>query len=435
MAQIPFSEAPYARGLPCPLYTKSHLLWQKKCKAFLDKNYHPFAAQWEEEDNVSDSYWQTFISANMFVPCMAMPLPCDWLRRVGICDVLGTPIEEFDTLHGVIYYDEIYRSGLTGPFSVVSSFTIGSPYLIRHGSHELQERFLPDILLGKKTFCLALSEPGVGSDASQISTTAVKSADGKEYIINGEKKWITSGMRSDYCILGVRTGGPGSKGLSVVVCPLKDYPGVSRRRITMSGQITALHAHITLKNVRIPVTNLVGEEGKGLKYVVSNVNHERLLLATSAARFSRVALSTAFKYSMERKAFGKALLDQAVVRHRFAKAGAQLEGFWSWVEQVAYQCSKMSEEEINKVNGGAICLLKAQGGIVFQECAEVASLIMGAVGYARNESGSLVEKLWREVIGVRVPAGSEDVMLDQGINQMRRSYQDDLGRLGESSKL
>jgi acyl-CoA dehydrogenase len=123
MAQIPFSEAPYARGLPCPLYSESHLLWQKKCKAFLDKHYHPFAVQWEEEDNVPDSYWQTFTSANMFVPAMAMPLPCDWLRRVGIHDVLGTPIEEFDTLHSVIYYDEIYRSGLTGPFSVVSGFS------------------------------------------------------------------------------------------------------------------------------------------------------------------------------------------------------------------------------------------------------------------------------------------------------------------------
>jgi len=225
------------------------------------------------------------------------------------------------------------------------------------------------------------------------------------------------------------------KGISVVVCPLAGQPGVTRRRITMSGQITALQAHITFKDVRVPVANLVGEEGKGLYYVISTVNFERLLLATSAARLSRLALSTAFKYSLERKAFGKTLMDQPVVRHKFAKAGAELEGFWSWIEQVGYQCSKMSEEEINKTNGGAICLLKAKGGIVFHECMQVATLVMGAVGYARNESGALIEKLWREVVGVRVPAGSEDVMLDQGIKQMKRHYEDNLRQLEGWSKL
>ena len=308
------------------------------------------------------------------------------------------------------------------------------PYLRRHASQELQDRFIPDIVQGVKKFCIALSEAGVGSDAGQLVTNAVKSADGKDYIINGEKKWITQGLVSDYCILAVRTGGPGLKGISVVVCPLES-PGITRKRIIMSGQVTAYHALITFKDARIPVANLIGEEGKGMEYFVSNVNHERLLLATSAARFARTALSTAFKYSMERKAFGKTLLDQPVVRHKFAKAGALLEGYWAWVEQVGYQCSKLSEEEINRMCGGSICLLKAQGGIVFHECASVATLIMGAVGYARHESGSLVEKLWREVTGVRVPAGSEDFMLDQGIKQLRRRYDEDLKRQAASSKL
>ena len=122
MAYVPFSEAPFARGLPNPLYTKSHLLWQKRIKAFLDEHYHPFSEKWEEADSVPDSHFQTLIRANVLVASMTMPLPCDMLRKMGIHEVLGIPIEEFDTLHGVILYDEIYRSGLTGPFSCISGF-------------------------------------------------------------------------------------------------------------------------------------------------------------------------------------------------------------------------------------------------------------------------------------------------------------------------
>lgn len=280
-----------------------------------------------------------------------------------------------------------------------------------------------------------MSEPGVGSDAANITTTAVKSADGKYYVVNGAKKWISTAYYADYTMMGVRTGGPGASGISVLVCPLKGYPGITLERIITSGQVTTNHAHIKLNNVKIPAGNLVGEEGKGLSYFVSNVNHERVLLATTAARLSRVALSTAFGYCLEREAFGKKLMDQPVVRHRFAKAGSELEAFWSWIEQVAYQCSLMSEEEINKLNGGAICLLKARGGMVFHECAAVAALVMGGVAYARTGPGSIIEKLWREVNGTRVPAGSEDVMLDQGIKQMVKSYQQELKRLKEVSKL
>ncbi|KAM3418711.1 hypothetical protein BST61_g4688 [Cercospora zeina] len=433
---VPFSEASFARGLPNPLYNQSHLLWQKRLKAFLDEHYHPFASQWEEADSVPESHYQTLIRANVLVAAMTMPLPCDMLSSMGIHEILGIPIKDFDVLHGLILFDEIYRSGLTGPFSCISSFAVGLPYIFRHGSRGIRERYVPDVIRGKQKFAIAMSEAAVGSDAGQLETTAVKSADGKDYIINGEKKWITQGLVSDYVMLGARTGPPGSgsAGVSVIICPLVG-PGISRERIVMSGQVTAYHAKITFKNARVPVSNLIGEEGKGLQYFVSNVNHERLLLAASAVRFARTALSTAFKYATERRAFGKTLLDQPVVRHRFAKAGAELEGYSAWVDQVGYQCSQLSEEEINKFCGGSICLLKAKGGMVFQECCSTAALVMGAVGYARNESGALIEKLWREVMGTRIPAGSEDVMLDQGINQYRRQYLAELKRAGGSSKL
>jgi len=98
----------------------------------MDKYYHPFAAKWEAEDSLPDSYWHSFISNNMFVPAMAMPLPCDWLKRVGIHDVLGIPVEDFDTLHGIIYSDEVYRSGVPGPYSVVGGFSKSISRMIIH---------------------------------------------------------------------------------------------------------------------------------------------------------------------------------------------------------------------------------------------------------------------------------------------------------------
>lgn len=282
---------------------------------------------------------------------------------------------------------------------------------------------MPELLTGKKRTCIAVTEPSAGSDVANIATTAVKTPDGKYYIINGQKKWITNGVWSDYSSMAVRTGGPGGSGLSMIVCPLKGYPGVTMRRLKVSGQISAGTTFIELDDVRVPVENLIGEEGQGMKYVMKNFNHERLTIVCSVTRQARVALSSAFEYVMKREAFGKPLIDQPVVRHRLAKAGAELESLQAWAEQFVYQMSQLSKDEADTKLGGLTALAKAKAGMVFNECAQTAVLLFGGNGYTRTGQGEIAERLYREVPGARIPGGSEDVMLDLAIRQLVKNYQ------------
>lgn len=194
--------------------------------------------------------------------------------------------------------------------------------------------------------------------------------------------------------MAVRTGGAGPKGLSLLIVPLKDYPGVSMRRFYVSGMTASGTTYIELDDVKVPVENIIGEEGQGMKYIMTNFNHERLAIAIGVTRQARVALSSAFEYCLKREAFGKVLMDQPVVRHRLAKAGAELETLSSWVEQFLYQLNNLPKEQADVRLGGLTALAKAKGGMVLNECAQVAVLLFGGNGLTKQGQGELVESMF-----------------------------------------
>ncbi len=205
----------------------------------------------------------------MLLPSLPAPLPVAWLKKLGIHSILDVvPVEEWDYIHMMIYTDEMARTGLGGPSgSLVTGISFGVPPILKYGDQQLQERFLPDLLLGKKRTCIAITEPDAGSDVANITTKAVKSKDGKHYIINGAKKWITNAFWSEWSTMAVRTGGPGPGGLSLIVVPLKGYPGVTMRRLKVQGSKSSGTTFIELDDVKVPVENLVGKEGMGMKYM------------------------------------------------------------------------------------------------------------------------------------------------------------------------
>lgn len=421
--KVPFSDPSWLMGMPSPYYKPTHRRWQKACRAFIEEHMIPYAMDWETAEDVPEHVFGIFGKHNMLVPNLPAPLPVAWLKRLGIHDILGTPIEEWDYLHTGIYLDELSRTGLSGPGgSLTTGIAFGVPPIIKFGDKQLQERFLPDLLTCKKRACIAITEPSAGSDVANIATTAVKSKDGKHYIVNGEKKWITNGVWADVASMAVRTGGPGPSGLSMLVVPLKNYPGVTTRRIKVGGQISAGTTFIDLEDVKVPVENLIGVEGMGMKYVMTNFNHERLTIAVGVARQARVALSAAFEYCMKREAFGKTLMEQPVVRHRLAKAGAELETLQAWNEQFLYQMTQLTKEEADVKLGGLTALAKAKAGMVLNECAQTAVLLFGGNGYTRTGQGAIAEKIYRDVNGARIPGGSEDVMLDLAIRQLVKNF-------------
>lgn len=423
---IPFSEPPYLLGQPSPYFTPSHRAWQAAIRPWLQTQLHAHAVEWEQSGTLPTSVFETFAQANMLIPCLPAPLPVAWLKKLGIDTLLGgLRVEEFDALHGYIFGDEMARSGLGGPAaSLTTGMAFGVPLILKFGSPELQARVLPDLLTGRKRCCIAITEPDAGSDVAGIVTTAERSADGKHWVVNGSKKWITNGIWSDYASMAVRTGPPGSgaSGISLLLVPLKNHPGVTMRRLSVSGLASSGTTYIELDDVRVPVENLIGKENQGMRYIMTNFNHERLAVATGATRQARVALSAAFEYVMKREAFGKPLIEQPVVRHRLAKAGALLESLTAWVEQFAFMMTKLPPREAEILLGGPTAMLKAQAGMVMKECADTAVLLFGGNGYTKTGQGQLVEMLHRDVMGARIPGGSEDVLLDLGVRQLVKIF-------------
>ncbi|KAI8628349.1 short-chain specific acyl-CoA dehydrogenase mitochondrial precursor [Xylariaceae sp. FL1651] len=436
---VPFSDPTWLMGFPSAHFTDSHHKWQKAIRPFIEKHLLSRAVEWDKSETLPDHVFGDFAKANMLLPALPAPLPVDWLKRLGIHNLLGDlKVEDFDYLHSLIFADEMARAGLAGPSgSLTTGMAFGVPPILKFGSTQLQEKFLPDLLTGKKRSCIAITEPDAGSDVANITTTAVKSSCGQYYIVNGTKKWITNGIWADYGSMAVRTGPPGSgaAGLSMLVIPLKNHPGVSMRRLKVSGQVSAGTTFIELDDVKVPIENLIGVEGMGMRYVMTNFNHERLTIAVGVTRQARVALSSAFEYVMKREAFGKPLMDQPVVRHRLAKAGGLLESQWAWVEQFAYQMTRLAKDAADRELGGMTGLLKAQAGIVFRECADTAVLLFGGNGFTRSGQGELIEMIYREVPGARIPGGSEDVLLDLAIRQLVKLYKTKTKELGERAKI
>ncbi|KAH6695419.1 long-chain specific acyl-CoA dehydrogenase [Plectosphaerella plurivora] len=424
----PIAEPPWLRGLPSPYFKDTHRRFQAACRTFLDENLHRNALDWETAGELPPSVFEAFAAFNFLIPALPAPLPVEWLKRVGITHLPGNvPVEEFDSIHGYIFADEMNRAGLAGPAGgITTGIAFGVPPLLHYADRQLQDRFLPDLLRGRTRSCIAITEPEAGSDVANITTTAELSPDGKFYIINGTKKWITNGFVADSATMAVRTGGEGSgaAGISLIVVPFKDHPGVSRRLLKVAGQVSAGTTFIELDDVRVPRENLVGKEGHGMRYIMNNFNHERLYISVGVTRQARVALSSAFAYTMKREAFGKTLIEQPVVRHRLAKCAALLESQQAWVEQFVYQLANMPKAQADRELGGLAALCKANAGIVLDECARTAVLLFGGNGYTRTGQGELVEKIYRDIPGARIPGGSEDVLFDLAIRQLVKNFRE-----------
>ncbi|KAF4454907.1 Acyl- dehydrogenase NM [Fusarium albosuccineum] len=388
MAVTPFSEAPWLTGVPTPYYSQSHRNWQKTCESFINGLFKD-GLQWQKAGSAPSDLWQTFAQAGFIVPCMPAPLPTAQLEAAGITELPGgLKVKDYDYFHYLIYTTELYRCGLWGPASViVPGAAFGIPPIFNFGSQELQKRLLPDLLSGRTRSCIAITEPSGGSDVANLETTAVKTPDGKYYVVNG----ISTGIWADYATTGVRTGSEGAAGLSLLVIPLKNTRGVKCRKMEISGGGIGGTTFITFEDVKVPVDNLIGREGHGFKYILTNFNHERLSLAISATVQSRKLLSTAFDYVIKREAFGKPLIDQPVVRNRLGSAGADLEAQWAWIEQLTYSMKVLPKEEADRLLGGQTALAKVRAGKLLAQCAEQAQLLLGGNSVTLTGQGQLVE--------------------------------------------
>lgn len=192
--------------------------------------------------------------------------PGPHLKGLTLMDGTITP-EEFDYFHESILTYELGRMGTRGYFDgLLAGGVIGLPPILNYGSPEMKARIVPEVLQAKKFICLAITEAFAGSDVAGLQTTATKTDDGKFWIVEGTKKWITNGTYADYFTTGCRTG----NGFTVILIPRGE--GVETNPIKTSYSPTAGTAFITFDKVKVPVENTLGQEGKGMAVILQNFN-------------------------------------------------------------------------------------------------------------------------------------------------------------------
>ncbi len=373
-----------------PFYTPEHDAFRDVVRRFVAREIEPHATVWDE----------------------AGEFPRDLYARAAEIGLLGLGFpEEYggvasDRFHAIIATQELTRAGAGGVCASLMSHTIGAPPIAKLGSERLKARVLPAILAGEKISALAITEPSGGSDVANLRTTARR--DGDDYVVRGEKTFITSGMRADYFTVAVRTGGPGMGGISLLLIE-RDRPGFTRTPLKKMGWWASDTATLHFDDCRVPADNLIGTENAGFIGIMMNFNDERLGLAASSIGFAQVCLDEAIAYARTRETFGKPLTRHQVIRHKLVDMAQKIHASQAMLEILAWRIDR-GENPIAE-----LCMLKNQATQTLAHCASEAVQIFGGAGFMR---GAKVERIYREVKVNAIGGGAEEIMKDLASRQM-----------------
>ncbi|AVP58464.1 acyl-CoA dehydrogenase family protein [Pulveribacter suum] len=299
-----------------------------------------------------------------------------------------------------------------GVLASLLSHNIGLPPVVAWGSDAVRAEVIPPVLAGEQIAALAITEPGGGSDVARLATTARR--DGDDYVVSGEKVFITSGMRADWITAAVRTGEPGARGsggISMLLIP-GSSAGLSRSALAKMGWLCSDTAHLRFDEVRVPARYLLGEEGAGFRIIMGNFNAERFGLAASALGFAEACFDEALAWARQRRAFGAALVEHQVIRHKLADMQMRIQSTAAWCEAIAARADagNTGPEWVAQV-----CLLKNHATQTMQFCADQAVQILGGMGFMR---GTVSERIYREVKVMMIGGGAEEIMKDLAARQL-----------------
>lgn len=306
------------------------------------------------------------------------------------------------------------HGGSGGVLAALFSHNIGLPPILRHGSAELQREVIPPVLRGNRIAALAITEPGGGSDVAALRTRARRQ--GGDYVLDGEKVFITSGMRADWITVAVRTGEPGTRGtggISMIVVP-GDAAGLSRSRLDKMGWLCSDTAHLRFEGVRVPARYLVGEEGAGFRMIMGNFNGERLGMAAMALGFAQACHDEALDWARQRQAFGSALVEKQVIRHKLVDMQMRMHSTEAWLNAVT-ELADAGKLESDPNCVAQVCMLKNHATQAMQFCADQAVQILGGMGFMR---GTKSERIYREVKVMMIGGGAEEIMKDLAARQL-----------------
>jgi len=312
-----------------------------------------------------------------------------------------------DLLTSIAAMEGCFEAGASsGLMAALFTSGIALPHIAASGSRDLVDRFVRPTLAGELIGSLAITEPGGGSDVAGIRTTARR--DGDEYVVDGGKTLITSGVRADFVTTAVRTGDPGHAGVSLLVIE-KGTPGFTvDRALSTMGWHCSDTAELGFAGCRVPVANLVGEENSGFHQIAEQFVVERLALAVHGYGIAARSLALTAAYARERETFGKRLVDNQVVRHTLVEMRRQVEVARAYTHEVARRHVAGASQERHSVVAEA-CLAKQTAVECAAYVCDKAVQLHGGTGYL---TGTEVERHYRDARILPIGGGATEVLTD-----------------------
>jgi citronellyl-CoA dehydrogenase len=370
-----------------PLFTDEHEELRRSIRGFVEKELRPHADEWEEAKDFPN--W-------VFV-------------RMGQLGFLGLHFDEADGGSGgdyltmLVLAEEMAGCGSGGVSMAVSvQCEYVTPPIARFGTPEQKERWLRPAIEGRRIGALGITEPGAGSDVAGIATKAIR--DGDEYVVNGTKTFITNGCRADFLLLVAKTD-PTQRhaGISLLLVDT-ETPGFHvTRRLDKVGMLPSDTAELAFDDMRVPVANLLGEEGKGFTQIMWELQGERLSAAAGACAGAQRTLDSTMEYVQHREAFGRRIVDFQSTRHKLAEMQTMIDAARALTYETAWRV-QLGEYPVRAITEAKLLATR-----VHFQVADSCLQLHGGMGYMMEMP---VQRAWRDSRLARIGAGADEVMLD-----------------------
>ena len=371
--------------IPRSAYNEDHEAFRQSVRQFLLKEVAPNAKQWQEDGIVPKSIWPKAGEVGMLCPTA----PVEY-GGLGLDFGYNAIVDE----------ESAYYGGAATGFSLQSDIVVH--YLVSYGSEEQKKHWLPKMISCEVITAIAMTEPGTGSDLQGMKATARK--DGNHYVINGNKTYITNGQNADLILVCVKTDTevqPAWKGMSIVLVEA-DREGFKRgRNLDKIGMDEADTSELFFEDVRVPMTNCLGEEGKGFIYLMSELPQERLSIAVSAMASTQKAFDETVAFARERIVFGKPLLDFQNTRFVLADIKSKLQVGWAHLD---WALNRHYKKELTAEEGAAAKLWHTD---LQWEVVDACLQLHGGAGYMNEYP---IARMWRGARVTRIFGGTNEIM-------------------------
>ncbi|MBT3911077.1 MAG: acyl-CoA dehydrogenase [Rhodospirillaceae bacterium] len=369
--------------IPRTLFSEEHDMFRDAVQRFIEKEITPYHAQWEKDGQVSREVWLA-AGAQGYLCC-------------SVPEEYGGAGADF--LYSTILLEEMSYANVTGPGFHLHS-EIVAPYIRHYGTEEQKKAWLPKMARGECIGAIAMTEPGAGSDLQGIKTQAVR--EGDELVVNGQKVFITNGQLSDLVIVACKTDPKeGAKGISLVVVE-RGAEGFERgRNLEKIGWHAQDTSELFFDHVRVPASNLLGQEGQGFVHLVEQLPQERLIVAIRSTAVAEAALEWTVEYTNERKAFGKPIAGFQNTRFKLAEIRAQLVTLRVYVDKCI---ELLMAGELDAVDAA---VAKLQSTEILCQSLDDCLQMFGGYGYMWEYP---IARAWADNRYARIAGGSTEIM-------------------------